>query len=234
MNTTPLYRHPAAYAREHDETALYRDSFQANIACKEAIEAAISKHYHDYRLGDEAAKEVVKEFGFERTMYVLANSVQHKEWDGRFSQNNKRWARSIPVHENNEGFGGDRAAYFSVNRSHPGLLDIFIDQVRHDYLLTQPLKAQDIYTEALKICCTFENAVRPNGSEGNSFVAQVSPLFMERAKKKDLNRLAKMLPHPTAQLTEIEGQKGLFAQISAEENRHLVPKKPRTRKTPER
>ena len=39
---TPLYRHDAAYAREHGELSLYRESYQANIACKEAIEEAIS------------------------------------------------------------------------------------------------------------------------------------------------------------------------------------------------
>ena len=47
---TPLYRHDAAYAREHDELPLYRESYQANIACKEAIEEAISENYGNNRL----------------------------------------------------------------------------------------------------------------------------------------------------------------------------------------
>ena len=68
MNKTPLYHYPGSYAREHNELPLYRESFQANVACKEAIEAAISKHYNDNCLGKEAVAEVVKEFGFERTM----------------------------------------------------------------------------------------------------------------------------------------------------------------------
>ena len=38
----PVYRHPAAYAREHGELDQYRASRRANIACKEAIEASIS------------------------------------------------------------------------------------------------------------------------------------------------------------------------------------------------
>ena len=42
---SPVYKHPAAYAREHDELAAYRASNQANEACKEAIEAAIRDHY---------------------------------------------------------------------------------------------------------------------------------------------------------------------------------------------
>ena len=41
MKNIPVYKHTAAYAREHDELAAYRASNQANTACKEAIEAAI-------------------------------------------------------------------------------------------------------------------------------------------------------------------------------------------------
>ena len=41
MKNLPVYKHPASYAREHDELAAYRASNQANAACKEAIEAAI-------------------------------------------------------------------------------------------------------------------------------------------------------------------------------------------------
>ncbi len=234
MNKTPLYHYPGSYAREHNELPLYRESFQANVACTEAIETAINKHYNDNCLGKEAVAEVVKEFGFERTMYVLANTVRHKDWDGRISQDNKRWARTIPIFEDLNGFGQDCCVYFVVGQCHPGLTNIFINQVRHDYLLTQPLKAQDIYTEALKICCTFENAPHPNAPEKDGFIAKVSPAFMERAKKRDITRLAKMLPHPSVQLTEIEGREGLFAKISAEENRHLIPKKPRVRKSQER
>lgn len=50
----PLYRHDAAYAREQGELDLYRSSRRANIACKEAIEASISEHYRDNRLGKDA------------------------------------------------------------------------------------------------------------------------------------------------------------------------------------
>lgn len=234
MNKTPLYPYPASYALENGELELYRDSLQANIDCKKTIEKAVNSHYANNCLGKEAAEEVVQEFGFERTMYVLANTVRHKDWDGRISPGNKRWAQTILVHPDLNGFGQDRRDDFVVDQCHTGLTDIFINQVRYDYLLSQPLKAQDIYAEALKICCSFENAMHPNGPDQQSFVARVSPLFMERAKKKDLTRLAKMLPHPSAQLIRLQGGGDLYAQISAEENRHLLPKKPRTRKTQER
>ena len=58
MKNIPVYKHPAAYAREHDELAAYRASNQANAACKEAIEAAIRDHYRDNRLDAAAVDQV--------------------------------------------------------------------------------------------------------------------------------------------------------------------------------
>ena len=45
LRTTPVYPHSAAYASEHGEMAQYNLSYQANSACKEAIEQTISAHY---------------------------------------------------------------------------------------------------------------------------------------------------------------------------------------------
>ena len=77
-----VYRHSAAYAREHGELDQYRTSQRANIACKEAIEAAISENYRDNRLDGAAVSQVAEQFGYDRMLYVLANTVQQKEWDG--------------------------------------------------------------------------------------------------------------------------------------------------------
>ena len=62
----PLYRHDAAYAREQGDLDLYRASRRANIACKEAIEAAISEHYRDNRLDKDAVPQVIEQFGYTR------------------------------------------------------------------------------------------------------------------------------------------------------------------------
>ena len=74
---------------------LYRSSHCANIACKEAIEASISEHYRDNRLDRDAVPQVIEQFGYTRTLYVLANTVQQKDWDGRFSPANKTWAKTV-------------------------------------------------------------------------------------------------------------------------------------------
>lgn len=139
-DTTQLYIYPASYAHAHGELEQYRASYKANIACKEAVEQAIAGNYRDNRLGTEAVHQVLEQFGYDRMFYVLANTVRQKEWDGRISRDNKAWAKTIPVYEDPDGFGHDRNVYFVVDRSHPGLTDLFLTQARKEYALSQKKK----------------------------------------------------------------------------------------------
>ena len=128
---TPVYPYSAAYAREHGELDAYRASHQANVACRQAIEAAIREHYRDNSQGQEGAQQVIEQFGLERVQYVLANTVRQKDWDGRISPDHKAWAKSISVHEDRNHWGDDRNLDFVV-ASHPGLTDLFTTQVRRE------------------------------------------------------------------------------------------------------
>ena len=74
MKNIPVYKHTAAYAREHDELAAYRASNQVNVACKEAIEATIRDHYRDNRLDTAAVDQVVQQFGYDRNCYLAVSS----------------------------------------------------------------------------------------------------------------------------------------------------------------
>ena len=129
LRTTPVYPHSAAYASEHGEMAQYNLSYQANSACKEAIEQTISAHYAENRLDTEAAvKDVLEKFGTERVQFILANTIQHKNHDGRISQDNKAWAKTIPMLEDS---GASRhSAYLVVDQVNPGLTDLFTRQFR--------------------------------------------------------------------------------------------------------
>ncbi|MGN0774811.1 MAG: DUF3849 domain-containing protein [Candidatus Ventricola sp.] len=89
---TEIYRQTAEYAREHGELDAYRASMQENRACKEAIEEAISKNFDGWHLAKGIAQPIMERFGTERVMLVLANTVQVKDWDGRFSRSNREWA----------------------------------------------------------------------------------------------------------------------------------------------
>ena len=127
----PVYRQNAAYAREHGELEQYRVSHQANIACKEAIEQSIDQNYDGRRLAKGTADKVMQKFGTERVMYVLANTIQQKGWDGRFHPYNKDWARTVDIPPNPDSFGFERNCEFVVD-SHAGLTDLFVSQARRE------------------------------------------------------------------------------------------------------
>lgn len=228
----PVYRYPGSYAHEHGELEQYRASRKANIACAAAIDAAISEHYRDNCLGREAVSQVVEQFGYDRTLYVLANTVRHKEHDGRISRDNKTWARTIPIYEDPDAWGNDRNVEFVVDGHNPGLVDLFINAARHEYLLTQPLTKDDIRAEAARILSAFQAAREPNSPSGTHFMVQVSPDFLARANSKNQNRLVSMLPFRSLSISTLEGRKGVYVLITKDEDRaqSLRLRKPSVRK----
>ena len=229
MDKTPIYKDSFEYACQHGEEEQHRASNHANIACKEAIEKAIASHYHDNCLDVKAAvRDVVKRFGYERMLYVLANTVQTQGGDGRVSQSNKQWAQTVPIVFE----GGRRDVSYLITRAHSGLLDMFVSQARHEFLLRQPLKAADIKAEAEHILKRIQEAQEPNSPNGTHYMAQVSPDFLARAKTRDTDRLMSMLPFQSLSLSKLEGRKGTYALILKEENRFqpLVLRRPSVKK----
>ena len=189
------------------------------MACKEAIEASISSHYSDNRLGKQAALEVIEAFGMERAMYVLANTVRHKDWDGRISQDNKRWAMTTPIYEDTDPWGHDRNTEFVVDKSHPGLTDLFVDQARREQLLRTPLTDEEIQKEAQRLLTVLRAPKEPNSPNGTHFVAQISPDFLARASTKDTDRLMATLPFRSTTFSDLNDRKGHFVLISKDEDR---------------
>jgi hypothetical protein len=232
MDKTQLYKYPSDYAREHGELEQYRASYKANVACKEAIEAAIRNNYRDNCLGKDAAKQVIEQFGYERTFYVLAATAHEKDWDGRISRDNKEWARTIPVFEDKDTWGSNRNLYFVVDAVNPGLTDIFISEARHEYLLAQPLAKEDIQVEATRLLRRLQFEREPNSPSGTHFMAQISPDFLIRASTKDHDRLFALLPFKSLTFSTLKDQKGIFAFIQKNENRDqpLRQRKPSVRK----
>ena len=120
----PIYRETANYAYEAGEMDAYRASLSANAECRRAIEAAISSNYGDNRLdADAAVKSVLEQFSPERVRYVLANTIQQKDFDGRIPQPLKEWAKSVEVCPEN-------ASRFLVDKPNPGLTALFVDAFR--------------------------------------------------------------------------------------------------------
>ena len=130
MTGLPIYPYSAIYAREHDEMPAYRASYQANVDCSKAIDAAIREHYRDNRLDPAAVSQVVERFGMERTLMVLAATARYKERDGRIDDSHKAWAQSVAVPYDRDAIGTDRTHAYVVGYAHPGLVNLFMREAR--------------------------------------------------------------------------------------------------------
>ena len=118
----PVYREAAMYAFEAGELSAYRTSMQANMDCKEAIEQTINDYYGNKRLAAESAvKSILEKFSPERVAYVLANTIQQKDHDGRISRDCKEWAKGMDA-------SPDHATQLIIDSVNPGLVSLFTEE----------------------------------------------------------------------------------------------------------
>ncbi|MGN0509594.1 MAG: DUF3849 domain-containing protein, partial [Ruminococcus sp.] len=100
------------------------ESVEPNEACRYSVEGYIKGNFDGMRLKTENISGLVDYYGEERLNFVLANTVQMSETDGRYSLGNKAWASGIVV-LNDES---ERRKFY-IN-SHPAILDGFISSYR--------------------------------------------------------------------------------------------------------
>ena len=92
--------------------------------CGSDIEKGISTHFDGMHLNTDFIANLYALYGEERMNYVLANTVQMSDGDGRYSPDNKAWAKEININNAED----DRRTFY-VN-SHPAVLDGFITAYR--------------------------------------------------------------------------------------------------------
>lgn len=92
--------------------------------CGSDIEKGISTHFDGMHLNTDFIANLYALYGEERMNYVLASTVQMSESDGRFSPDNKAWAKGISINNSDE----DRRKFYVT--SHPALFDGFITAYR--------------------------------------------------------------------------------------------------------
>ena len=138
MNDKTIYLNNATYARDHNELEVYRASYKASMECVTAISKAINGNYADNCLNSEnALKELKEKFSLDRIAVITAVSIRDKDWDGRFSNENKEWAKSFPFPKDLDDWGRDRNAKFRVTEVHSGLLNIFTNTLRKELELVK-------------------------------------------------------------------------------------------------
>lgn len=92
--------------------------------CGSDIEKGISTHFDGMHLNTDFIANLYALYGEERMNYVIANTVQMSDGDGRYSPGNKAWAKEININNAED----DRRTFY-VN-SHPAVLDGFITAYR--------------------------------------------------------------------------------------------------------
>lgn len=130
-NAVYPYSHNDARHNGQMDEFLCRESYKANCECKRAIETAINENFDGMHLKHDGAKDVIAEFGHDRVQWVLANTLKQLDHDGRFSHDNKEWAKGFYIPQD-KLFGNDLRQNFIVS-SHPAVLDGFIGQARKEY-----------------------------------------------------------------------------------------------------
>lgn len=89
----------AQYKKEQAEEAMRREQEKLEhgirVECKNAIEQAIAEKFDGYTLPRDTAEGVIRQYGKERVEIVLANTITHLSHDGRFSPDNKEWAKAL-------------------------------------------------------------------------------------------------------------------------------------------
>ena len=165
---TPVYYESFQYATENEETGPFWESYNCNRECRHAIEEAIADHFDGYRLSEKATGTVLQKYGEERTLYVLANTIQLLRDDGRFSRQNIQWADAIPVPHATEQDASLRRDF--LIRSHPGLINLFTQFTRKETQRAKAVsKAQDrpsILAELEKPLARPQKDKQPNQTKG--------------------------------------------------------------------
>lgn len=117
----PLYKEDMMTAKENGEMADWRMSFKENCNCAKAIDKALNENYADNRLEtDKALDTVLAEYSAERVTHVLAAQVVNHDWDGRYHNDVKAWAKEQTKELSAEFMEDSRDYYLNA---HPILID---------------------------------------------------------------------------------------------------------------
>ena len=80
----PVYYPSTEYAKQNGELEQWWESYNINMELKRCLNDNASNHYNTHRL-DELINTLVENYGVERSMYLIARTVQYKgSCDGRF------------------------------------------------------------------------------------------------------------------------------------------------------
>lgn len=125
MPREPLYTDSLRTAKVNNEVDLWRASLKENRRCRDGMDQMISERFDGMHLDGDSIKDLCGEYGIDRVGWILANTIQHHDWDGRFRPQNHEWAGSFPIPAEPEDHAGEY-----VSNSHSEILNGLTDQYR--------------------------------------------------------------------------------------------------------
>lgn len=127
-------------------------------------------------LKDGFINEVIAKHGLSRVKYVLSNTLQVKDGDGRFSSDNREWGFATEITEPEE------QRYLFTVESHPAVLNGFIDLFR---------KKEKRFEESMQIYFTKQAEMKADGTTSfqayilNDDTGEMFPAFEEDFESKE-------------------------------------------------
>lgn len=196
----PLYKNDMITAKENGEMADWRISFNENRNCAKAIDKALNDNFADNHLDtDKALDTVVAEYGAERVTHVLAAQVVNHDWDGRYHNDVKAWAKEQTKELSAEFMEDSRDYYLNA---HPILIDGLATTVmRKEKELANRLveeanianeKRHEEYSDAFFVDnerkCIVWMYYNPDSNAGGQYVTNIIS-FDKLAKISSVNRI---------------------------------------------
>lgn len=98
-NALPKKVYPYSYreAKARGQTAQHRRSYNLNVECALSIRAASTLNLANGHVPIENVRGVLEDYGPERVMWVLANTIQQRGSDTRYTEDSRRWAENFPI-----------------------------------------------------------------------------------------------------------------------------------------
>lgn len=98
-NALPKKVYPYSYeeAKARGQTAQHRRSYKLNVECALSIKAASTLNLANGHVPIENVRGVLEDYGAERVMWVLANTIQMRGSDTRYTQDCHRWAEGFQI-----------------------------------------------------------------------------------------------------------------------------------------
>lgn len=122
----PVYLKTWEQAVSLGEQKLYNQSCSLNEEFMSDVTREISRTYKGRSFDSSVSRYLLAKYGAQRSSALLANVIQHRPWEGRFSPDNRQWAQSVSLPH-------DRAwDRLSQCDTHPGLLNELTTSVRQE------------------------------------------------------------------------------------------------------